>query len=45
VGGSYETHSTRIDKPKIPDVCDAEGIETIDLIEVVRREGWSFRSP
>jgi len=29
--------------PKIPDVCRAEGIEWGSFVEVLKREGWSFR--
>lgn len=27
---------------KIPAVCAAEGIECINVIELIRREGWKF---
>jgi hypothetical protein len=29
-------------KPKIPNVCHAYGLECISLIELFRREGWTF---
>lgn len=32
------------DRPKIPDVCRALGIRCISLLELIRREGWSFHS-
>lgn len=30
------------DKPKIPSVCRAMGIECISILEMIRRERWSF---
>ena len=43
------THETRAASKKhpprthyIPDVCDALGIDCIDLIELMRREKWKF---
>ena len=29
-------------KPKIPDVCIARGIEYLDILALVQREGWIF---
>ncbi len=31
-------------KPRIPDVCQALGIETITLLELIRRQHWVFRN-
>lgn len=31
-----------VERPRIPNVCDALGIECISLPEVVAREGWTF---
>lgn len=30
-------------KPKIPSVCAAWGVECINFLEFIRREGWTFR--
>lgn len=30
------------DRPKIPSVCRAMGIECISILELIRRERWSF---
>jgi hypothetical protein len=37
-----ESPSGKIHKPRIPDVCDALGIEVLTLLGVFRREGWTF---
>jgi len=37
-----EGPSGTLAKPKIPDVCQAEKIEWITVLEVIRREKWSF---
>ncbi|BBL75750.1 hypothetical protein MishRS11D_28480 [Methylomagnum ishizawai] len=29
-------------KPKIPDVCDALSIPCLNILELIRREGWRF---
>lgn len=29
-------------KPRIPSVCTARGVECISMLEVIRRESWSF---
>lgn len=34
--------SGNVTKPKIPDVCKAEGIEYMGLLEVIRSEKWVF---
>ena len=31
-------------KPNIPDVCSALGIRAINLLELIREQGWIFRS-
>jgi hypothetical protein len=30
-------------RPKIPDVCKSFGMTCIRLVELIRREGWTFR--
>jgi len=37
-----ETLSGNLDKPRIPDVCDALGVRWFNLIGFVRVQGWSF---
>lgn len=37
-----ERHSGSLDKPKIPDVCDAMGIRCVSLVEMMEEEEWSF---
>ncbi len=37
---SAEIRSGNLQKPKIPDVCDALGIECLNLIDFFRKEGW-----
>lgn len=37
-----ESASGKINKPRIPDVCEALGIEVLSLLGVFRREGWTF---
>jgi hypothetical protein len=42
VTGERATYSSS--RPNIPDVCRAIGIECLSLLELLRREGWSFHS-
>lgn len=37
-----ERHSNSLNRPKIPDVCDAMGIRCLSLVEMMDGEGWSF---
>jgi Domain of unknown function (DUF4411) len=37
-----ERPSGSIDKPRIPDVCDAMGISCMSLVDMMEAEGWSF---
>jgi hypothetical protein len=37
-----EIASKRMDKPKIPDVCNDMGIECINILELMRKENWKF---
>jgi hypothetical protein len=37
-----ERASNNIAKPKIPDVCSALGIESINILDLMRRERWQF---
>ena len=30
-------------RPKIPDVCEAYGIKCLNLLELMKSEGWKFR--
>jgi hypothetical protein len=42
VTGERPTHSPN--RPNIPDVCRAISVECISLLELLRREGWTFHS-
>ncbi len=37
-----EQRSNKIQRPHIPDVCDAMGIGCMSFLEVLRTEGWTF---
>jgi hypothetical protein len=37
-----ETLSGNLAKPRIPDVCDAMGVQRFNLIEFVQQQGWTF---
>ena len=37
-----ETLSGNLNRPRIPDVCDAIGVERLNLIGFVQRQGWRF---
>ncbi len=37
-----EKATNNIAKPKIPDVCNDMGIECINILDLMRREGWRF---
>ena len=39
---TYEHPSGTLAKPKIPDVCEAMGIPCIDVVGLIRAEGWHF---
>lgn len=44
-GGTVVTEETprgRIDRPRIPDVCDALGVPWTNLVGFVRLQGWRF---
>jgi hypothetical protein len=32
-----------LERPRIPDVCDALGIRCINVLGLIRAEGWTFR--
>lgn len=32
----------RIEKPRIPDVCQAQGVPWVNLVGFVRQQGWRF---
>jgi len=38
-----ESRSGKLDKPRIPDVCDALGVKCYSFLELIRREGWTFK--
>ena len=37
-----EKATNNLAKPKIPDVCNDMGIECINILDLMRREGWQF---
>ena len=37
-----ETHNMQ--KPNIPDVCNALGVKSINLLDLIRSKGWKFAS-
>lgn len=37
-----EENNGRKDSPKIPDVCRAEGLTCIKLVQLIELEGWVF---
>jgi len=39
---SKETPSGNLDKPRIPDVCEALGVDCLNIIGFVRQQDWSF---
>ena len=43
VGAICEHRSGSLERPKIPDVCSAIGVESMSLLDLIRREGWVFR--
>ena len=38
-----EKSTGNLNKPRIPDICAELGIETINLVELGRRQRWTFR--
>lgn len=38
-----ERRSGSLERPKIPDVCYAIDVESMSLLDLIRREGWVFR--
>lgn len=38
-----EVRTGNLESPRIPDVCDALGLEWISFLEFIRRQGWVFR--
>lgn len=40
---SEEIASGRIEKPKIPDVCDALGVPQVSLVRFLQEQEWVFR--
>ena len=41
---TYERPTNSLTRPKIPDVCRALGIRCITFLELLREQGWVFRS-
>lgn len=39
---TQEGATNKIEKPHIPDVCTAEGIDCIDILKLIVREDWVF---
>ena len=39
---SGEQRSGNLNRPKIPDVCDALGVRCISLLQLIREEKWLF---
>ena len=39
---SEETTSGRIDRPRIPDVCNAIGVPCLTLMDYIEEQGWSW---
>lgn len=39
---TLETKSGRIERPRIPDVCEALGVRCIPLVQVAHDLGWAF---
>ena len=37
-----ETRTNSLNRPHIPDVCDALNIRCIDVVGLIREQGWSF---
>ena len=37
---TYENQSRNLEKPNIPDACDALHVECVGLLDMVRRERW-----
>jgi hypothetical protein len=37
-----ETLSGNLEKPRIPDVCRALGVDCMNLVQFVRDQGWTF---
>lgn len=39
---SGELRSYNLDRPKVPDVCDALGVPHMRLVDMFRQQGWSL---
>ena len=39
---SQEGATGKIERPNMPDVCAAEGISCIEILDLIIREGWRF---
>lgn len=40
---TYESRAKKDQAPKIPNVCDGRGIDCVDLVHVLRAEGYSLK--
>ena len=39
---TQETRTNNLEKPRIPDVCEAMGVRCVDLVGFIRDQGWTF---
>jgi Domain of unknown function (DUF4411) len=37
-----ETPTNNLERPRIPDVCDALGVECLNLVGFIEHVGWTF---
>ncbi len=42
VAVTQENRSNNLDRPKIPDICDALGVPVMNLLQMFRQLGWSI---
>ena len=39
-----ERKASSLRRPRVPDVCEALGVECIPLVELIRKEGWRWEA-
>lgn len=39
---TQESRRGNLERPRIPDVCDAMGVRCVDLVGFIRDQGWTF---
>lgn len=39
---TQETRTNNLERPRIPDVCEAMGVRCVDLVGFIRDQGWTF---